>query len=210
MRRSPRLALAAALALGLAACTPEKIDPPLNPNPTEAYVFEVWTEGAPRPMQSATIELTYTFTNSWCLPATLLDGLPAFRWERHLPAVVEKTPDGRFRATIHADHFQSVDLYGKGVCEVTVYPKVTLDDGEQRYVLNAFVVPGKDVAQQGLVEVFSTSRAADASQSPRWPEANSLLIESSRVEDPAVPSYLIERYPPPEYFMAIYRSHRPG
>jgi len=134
MRRLPRLAGITACTLLLTACSkPEQKAPPENPSASEVFTFEVWAEGAPRPITSATMTAYYQVMDSSCLPSKPISGASAVSWNHLIPTEVKPLGDGRFATTLFNDRFLDTDLYGLGVCDwELVFVETILNDGAVR------------------------------------------------------------------------------
>ena len=134
MRPLPRLAGIAACTLLLMACSkPEQKAPPENSSASEAFTFEVWAEGAPRPITSATMTAYYQVMDSSCLPSKPISGASAVSWNHLISAEVKPLGDGRFATTLFNDRFLDTDLYGLGVCDwELVFVETILNDGTVR------------------------------------------------------------------------------
>lgn len=116
--RAPAFVLLSFVALGLTACGAEveRKAPPINPEPREAYRFEVWVEDPPRPMRVESMTAVFQDSQSGCLPYKPVSGALAVSDNSEHPLAFEAVGEGRYRTTIHADLLLQTDLYGKGVC----------------------------------------------------------------------------------------------
>jgi len=136
------LAVVAAIALGLCACSNAVKDPKYerNPDPKRKYVVTAKVEGAPGPFRVATASVQYVIgpTQECMPPAEPISGTFPTPDRENLASQVRKVSESEFEFDVYLDGMAAKDYFGRGVCTwvvelVTLSLRPTGADGERRF-----------------------------------------------------------------------------
>lgn len=137
--------VAAAMALGLAACSNAVKDPKYerNPNPRQRYVVTAKVDGAPGAFRIVLAGVQYVIGPSQqCMPpAEPISGtFPTPKWANVSPQV-RKVSESEFEFDVYLDAMAAKDYFGRGVCTwqvegVTMSLRPTGVEGERTFTAN--------------------------------------------------------------------------
>lgn len=112
--------VAAAMALGLIACSNAVKDPKYerNPNPRQKYVVTAKVDGAPGPFRVATANVQYKIgpTQQCMPPAEPISGTFPTPDRASVSLQVRKLSESEFQFDFYLDAMAAKDYFGRGVC----------------------------------------------------------------------------------------------
>lgn len=137
--------VAAAMALGLIACSNAVKDPKYerNPNPRQQYVVTAKVDGAPGPFRVALAGVQYRIgpSRSCMPPAEPISGVFPTQSRANFGLPVRKLSETEFEFDVYLDGMVSKDYFGRGVCpwqvelvSLSLWP--TKVEGERKFDLS--------------------------------------------------------------------------